>query len=457
MNLTERLATFVAETGPEDVSPEARLQARRAILDTLGVTLAGCGEPGSRIVADWVREQGGASESSVLGQGFRAPATEAALANGTSGHALDYDDVNMSMRGHPSVPLLPAALALGEKLGSSGRDLVDAFVLGFEVEGKIGRAMGGPHYALGWHATCTLGTIGAAAASAKLLGLDAERTQAALGIAASLAGGLRQNFGTMTKPLHAGWAARNGVLAASLARRGFTADAQALEGPNGFLRAASGGAEVHPERAVEGLGDPWEIISPGIGVKLYPCCYATHRALDAALELRETYALDVSKIASVQASVSRGTLMPLIQERPVTGLQGKFSLQYCLAAALLDGQVVLATFTDQAVRRPEAQDLLSRVEPVEDAQEMAFPIGGFAEVRVMTRDGKEHSMRVEKPKGDPQRPLSWDELAAKFRDCAAAVLAPAVVEEAIAAVERLEGLENVAELTAVLAGAVASH
>ncbi len=149
--------------------------------------------------------------------------------------------------------------------------------------------------------------------------------------------------------------------------------------------------------------------------------------------------------------------MPLIRERPATGLQGKFSLEYCLAAALLDGQVVLATFTDQAVRRPEAQDLLSRVEPVEDAQEMAFPIGGFAEVRVLTRDGKEHSVRVETPKGDPQRPLSWEELAAKFRDCAAAVLAPAAIEEAVSAIERLEGLENVAALAAVLAGAVASR
>ncbi|MBI2914175.1 MAG: MmgE/PrpD family protein [Chloroflexi bacterium] len=453
MNIGERLAGFVAETRPEGIPSEARVQARRAVLDTLGVTLAGCAEPGSRIVAEWVREQGGAGESSVLGQGFRAPATEAALANGASGHALDYDDVNMSMRGHPSVPLLPAALAVGEKLGSSGRELVEAFVLGFEVEAKLGRVIGGPHYALGWHATSTFGSVGAAAACARLLKLDAERTQAALGIAASLASGLRQNFGTMTKPLHAGWAARNGVLAASLAGRGFTADAQALDGPNGFLRAASGGANIDPAKAAEGLGDPWEIVSPGIGVKLYPCCYATHRALDAALELQEMRRLDPSTIEKVRAKVSRGTLMPLIRARPESGLQGKFSLEYCLAAALLDGQVVLSSFSDEAVRRPEAQDLLSRVEAAEDKQEAAFPIGGFAEISALTRSGEEYTVRVEMPKGDPRRPLTWDELAAKFRDCAAAVLPPAAIEQGIAAIDALEELRDIGDLTAMLSGA----
>ncbi len=453
MNVTERLASFVAGADAEDIPPEARLQARRAILDTLGVTLAGCGEEASGLVAAWVREQGGPEEASVLGHGFRATATEAALANGTSGHALDYDDVNMSMRGHPSIPLLPAALALGEKLGSSGRQLVTAFVLGFEVEAKLGRAIGGPHYALGWHATSTLGTLGAAAACARLMSLDAERTQVALGIAASLASGVRQNFGTMTKPLHAGWAARSGLVAASLAQRGFSADAQALEGPSGFLRAAAGGADIDPAKAAEGLGDPWEILSPGIGVKLYPCCYATHRALDAALALKETQAIDPSRIEKIEARVTRGTLMPLIRERPQTGLQGKFSLEYCLTAALLDGRVVLSSFTDEAVLRPQAQALLAVVEAVEDAQEAPFPIGGFAEVRVVVAGGGEYAERVERPRGDPQRPLTWEELAAKFRDCAAAALAPAAIERAISAIEGLEALRDVRELTAMLAGA----
>lgn len=448
VNVSERLARLVAGTGPNHISPEARLQARRAILDTLGVILAGCHEEASRIIAEWVREQDGAGEASVLGHGFRAPVAEAALANGTSGHALDYDDVSISMRGHPSIPLLPAALALGEKLGSAGRDLIDAFILGFEVEAKLGRAIGRPHYALGWHATSTLGSLGAAAACAKLLRLDAWGAQMALGIAASLASGVRQNFGTMTKPLHAGWAARSGVVAATLAQRGFTADPQALEGPGGFLRAASGDADIDAKAAVDALGDPWEIVSPGVGVKLYPCCYATHRALDAALELRRAHVIEPARIQRVEAQVSGGTLLPLLRERPSTGLQGKFSLEYCLAAAFLDGQVTLATFTDEAVRRAEAQGLLSRVVLVEDQREMTFPIGGFAEVRVTTTDGNEYALRVDIPKGDPHRPLSWVELAAKFRDCTEAVLEPEVIERVTAAVEGLEELRDVSGLMA---------
>jgi len=453
MGVTKRLAEFVACTPPEAITAEARTQARRAILDTLGVMLAGCREEASRIVAQMVREQAGVTEASVLGRGFRAPAAEAALVNGTSAHALDYDDVTVNMRGHPSAPLLPAVLALGEKLGASGRQVIEAFVLGFEVQSKVGRAVGAPHYALGWHATSTLGALGAAAACARLLRLDALRTQAAIGIAASLASGLRQNFGTMTKPLHAGWAARNGVVAVSLAERGFSADAEALEGESGFLRAASGGAGIDPDEAVTGLGDPWEIVSPGVGVKLYPCCYATHRAIDAALELREEHRLAAASVSRVKVTVSTGALMPLLTRPPATGLEAKFSLGYCVAAALLDGRVGLASFTDATVGRPEAQRLASRVEALEDGPPADFPIGGKAEVEVWTDGGSRYSRCVQMPRGDPQRPLTWDELAAKFRDCASGTLSAEATEKAIATIGALDEIADVRQLTALLAGA----
>jgi 2-methylcitrate dehydratase PrpD len=458
VNVSERLARFVAEA--ESVPEEAIARAKRALLDTLGVALAGSREESARIVAEWVHERGGREEATVLGQRFRAPAAEAALVNGTAGHALDYDDVSLPMRGHPSAPLLPAVLAAGEKTGCSGRDLLTAFVLGFEVEARLGRAVGEAHYALGWHATSTLGTLGAAAACAWLLDLDVGRTQMALGIASSLAGGLQQNFGTMTKPLHAGWAAHSGVVAVGLAGRGFTADPRALEGesgqtsarPGGFLRAMSGGAEVDLE-PLAAFGDPFEIASSGIGVKLYPCCYAVHRSLDAALDLRARHRIDPGSIARVKVEVSRGALLPLRQEPPTTGLEGKFSLQYCLASALVDGRVSLTSLTDEAVRRLAVWELMARVEAREGAEPGAFPIGGHAEVRIVLKDGSEHSLRVDTPRGDPLRPLSWDELAGKFRECAGTVMPTEAVERTLRLVERLEELPDVHRLTETLRGA----
>ncbi len=454
MNVSERLARFVAET--EGVPEEALVQARRAVLDTLGVTLAGSREESAHTIADWLREQGGRAEATVLGRGFRAPVADAALANGTAAHALDFDDVSLPMRGHPSVPLLPAAIAVAEQAGRSGRDLLAAFVLGFEVEAKLGRAIGEPHYALGWHATSTLGTLGAASACARLLRLDAAQTRMALGIAASLAAGLQQNFGTMTKPLHAGWAARSGAFAAGLAARGFTADPRALEGESGFLRAMSGGAEIDLE-PFAALGEPFEITSSGFGVKLYPCCYATHRTLEAALDLRQRYRIDPAGIAAVRVEVSRGTLVPLRREPPATGLEGKFSLEYCLAAALLDGRVGMASFTDEAVRRPAVRKLMSQVHAEEGEEAGAVPIGGYAEVRIRLLDGGEHSLRVDRPRGDPALPLSWDELAGKFRECTEGILSAEATERAADLVARLEELPDVFSLTETLIGQAATQ
>ena len=450
MEITRLLGRFVAGTPAGATTTEARLQARRAILDTLGVTLAGSRAEASRVVAGLVREQGGAAEAAVLGHGLlRAPAAGAALVNGTSGHALDFDDVSAPMRGHPSVPLLPAVLALGEKLGASGCEVMEAFVLGFEVEAKLGRAIGGAHYSLGWHATSTLGTLGAAAASARLLRLDAERAARALAIACSLASGVQQNFGTMTKPLHAGWAAHNGVIAAILAQRGLTADARALEGQSGFLRAASGGAEVDTAAAVRDLGEPWEIVSPGIGVKLYPCCYGTHRAIDAALELRKVDGFDPALVRDITVKVTPGTLTPLLGRPPATGLEAKFSLEYCVVTALWQGKVGLADFTDDAARRPELQKIIRCVRVIEDGPRLNFPIEGIAEVSV-TAGGRELSARVETPRGDPARPLSWEELSQKFRDCASAMLGPGAIDRTIAAVQGLEEMADVSELVRLL-------
>jgi 2-methylcitrate dehydratase PrpD len=448
MGVTEKLARFVVDSDYESLPEQAVTAAKRAVLDTLAVSIAGCREDAGQIIAAYVRDLAADGDAGVIGCSFRAAATEAALANGTFAHALDYDDVSMSMVGHPSAPLLPAVLALGERTGASGREVILAFVLGFEVQCKAGAAISRSHYAHGWHPTATLGTLGAAAASAKLLGLNTEATRAALGIAASLAGGSRQNFGTMTKPLHAGVAARNGVVAALLAQRGFTADPDIIEAPLGFLTLFARRGDYDPEKVVASLGEPFDIVQPGIGVKLYPCCYAAHRALDATLALKQERSVGAEQVRKVEVEVSRGTGMPLIHHRPQTGLEGKFSMEYCLAAALLDGRVTLASFADDAVQRPQAQELLRRVEMVEaeDAPQGDPPIAGAATVTLTLDDGSPLSRRVDIPKGDPRAPVTWEELAAKYRDCAAAVLSPETTERSLEIIDCLETAPGAREL-----------
>lgn len=416
MEATRALAEFVAGVRFEDLPPEVITVAKRAFLDTLGVILAGSREPCTGIVVDYCQALEGVREAAVLGLGFQTTAPLAALINGTAGHALDYDDVSETMQGHPSAPVLPVVMALGERVDLTGREAITAFALGVEVECKLGAAMGRGHYQVGWHATSTLGTMGAATAAAKLLGLDPDGIRKALGIAASMASGSRQNFGTMTKPLHAGLAARNGLEATLLAARGFTADLNILESPLGFCRLFSpeGG---NPERGLERLGNPWDLLSPGLSVKKYPCCFATHHALDATLDLVREYGIRAEEVGEVVVKVMPGVSSILIHPRPQRGLEGKFSLQYCIAAAVLDRRISVASFTDQAVLRPGAQKLLQRVRMEEEA---GFPEGPqrlYAQVTLHPQEGRSLSRRVDIPRGHPQSPLTWKDLEEKFLDC----------------------------------------
>lgn len=471
--ITRRLAEFITGTGYADLPDEAVTQAKRAILDTLGCGLAGVSEPCSQIAAEVVREEGGTGTATVIGQGYTAPARAAALVNGTAIHALDYDDVNASMRGHPSPPLLPAVLAAGEETNANGRALIEAFVIGFEIECKLGRGLGASHYPHGWHATSTLGTLGAAAAAAKLYGLSTEQTVMALGIAASLSSGSRQNFGTMTKPLHPGVAASGGILAAKLAARGFTADETILEAPLGFLNLFSPAQDATPERVLAELAAPYDIISPGISVKKYPCCFVTHNALDAVLDLRKQHNLSVDGIASITVQVPGAvaevtgaraandgagdatptTFGPLIHGRPATGLEGKFSMQYCVATALLEGTPKLDTFEDPAVQRPEAQMLLRRVAMVSgDGPGAADVARGGTEVGIGLKNGQTVSARSAEPRGGPSAPLTWDELAAKYIDCAVRAIDRQAATDSLALIADLENLGATSTLMRLVAG-----
>ncbi|MCY4076735.1 MAG: MmgE/PrpD family protein [Acidobacteria bacterium] len=449
-----RLGAFAATA---DVPDAARAAARAAVQDTIGVALAGAGEPAARIVQRVLAADGGPGPCTVLGAASGGPSA-AALANGTAAHALDFDDMCWVTLAHPSAPLVAASLAAGEAADASGRTLLDAYVVGFEVEAALGTVMNPTHYERGWHGTATLGTIGAAAAASRVLGLDAEATARSLSIAASEASGLKENFGTMVKPLQGGLAARNGVLAALLARDAFTASPRAIDGPQGFLVAMqSAGRDL--SAAVDRLGQRWEIVEGGITVKLYPSCAATHPTIDTLLDLRREAGIDPATVEAVEIGVDPVVPTVLIHDRPATGLEGKFSLHYCAAAALAFGRVGIETFEPDAMRDPAVARLVPRVTMRADDR-LGREVPPLTEARVTVRlaDGRTLERSVRGARGYPERPASPAELDGKFLACARRVVAPEAAAGALDFLRTLEAAPSVRGLAPRLApGAAAAQ
>jgi 2-methylcitrate dehydratase PrpD len=413
-SLTSQLAQLVTGSLDQRYADRWLDIAERAFVDTVGVLVAGSREPAVRLVAELVDEHDG--RVACLSTGTRMSARSAALVDGTSAHALDYDDVDDALVAHVSAVLVPALLAAGQQKHATGADLLDAFRVGVEAARAVGLELGIPsHYQAGWHSTGTVGTIGAAAAVSRLLRLDESGARCALGIAGSLAGGSRQNFGTMTKALHVGEAASNGLSAAYLAVRGFTADPDQLDGPLGFLALHRG---TEPAPAV--LGVPAATEEPlGLNVKMLPCCYATHEAAEAAVEVAARIGTE-AKVQSVEVAVHPGGLSPLIHNRPADGIQAKFSMEYVVAAALLDGRITFASFDDDRVRSRDVQDLLDAVTITTTDLPPAGPAkwdGRFAVVTARASNGASYTARVDRAAGHVSRPLSELQLRAKFDDC----------------------------------------
>ena len=442
MTITEQLGAFVTGAAPP---AEARDRAAGAVLDTIGVILAGAGEPASQIVQRVVAAEGGTA-CRVFGASASASATGAALANGTAAHALDYDDMCFVSLAHPSAPLVPAAFAAAEVAKASGAALLDAYVVGFEVEGRLGALMNPRHYQRGWHCTSTLGTIGAAAAASRLLGLDAEATGHALAIAASEASGLKENFGTMVKPLHAGLAARNGVLAALLARDGMTASGHALDGPQGFLRAMdSQGTAI--AGAIADLGSRWEIIDTGITVKLYPSCAGTHPSLDVILDMRRQHGFNAGDVERIDIEVDSITPTVLIYNRPATDLEAKFSMPFCAAAAVVDGHVGLETFEASHLTDPAITSLMDRVTmSVGQGFDNGAPALTQARVTIHLRDSRTFSQNANGARGYPANPASDAELEAKFLSCAERALSKASAKRALELLRKIGESADVREV-----------
>jgi 2-methylcitrate dehydratase PrpD len=417
----------------------------------VGVVLAGAGEPAARLVRRAIRAEGGLPLCTVIGTRMRTSPTWAALANGVAGHAHDFDDTNFALMGHPSAPLFAAALAAAEAQPADGRAVALGYVIGFEIDGAIGSAMNPEHYTRGWHATSSIGTLGCAAAAARIAGLDVTETRHALGIAASLASGLKENFGSMTKPYHAGHAARNGVWAALLAREGFTSSDTTLDGKQGFTAAFGGTGTL--DDALDRLGRVWHCETSRIAVKPYPSCAMTHPAIDALLELRERERLRPDQIADVEVAVNPVTPDVLRHARPTTGLERKFSMQYCAAAALADGRVDLASFAETEVAEP-TRALMARVRMVV-AHDLPHDLEQHAWSRVTVRltDGRTLSVPPRGALGHPDTPLSDTRLREKFLGCAILAIARDEAEGVAEQLEHLEDIPDIRALTSRLAGA----
>jgi 2-methylcitrate dehydratase PrpD len=438
--LTRTLAARAQALRYDEVSAEARALARQCVLDYVAVTLAGAGEPLTTIMLAELAEQGGAAQATVFLHGGRLPTLSAALLNGAAAHALDYDDVNLAMPGHPSVAILPALLALAEATHASGADLLTAFVAGYELACRAGRLVAPAHYDAGFHATGTIGAFGAAAACAHLLGLDGERTAHALGIAGTQAAGLRSLFGTMCKPFHAGKAAANGLLAARLAQRGFTARPDVLECEQGFARTHSADFDTDAALAPPPLG----LYLRANLFKYHAACYLTHAAIEAARKLKAEHAIAPEQVKSVRIRVDRGCAGVCNIAEPATGLEAKFSLRFTMALALAGADTSrLSVFADDVAGEPALNRLRDKV-TVEFAS--GWPIT-LTEVEIVLADGRmvaaRHDAGIPAPDVDEQ----GRRLAEKFD----ALVAPLVGAERAAAlrdkIARLDEVADVGELT----------
>jgi 2-methylcitrate dehydratase PrpD len=447
---TRIIADFVVNTGYGNLPDNAIQIARMSIIDGIGTCIAGAESSAGRIITDYVSERAGRPEATVITKGLKASAPEATLANGTMMHALDYDDCSEGFLGHPTTVILPAVLALGEWLGISGGEALLSYILGYEVCNKIGSGMGSTYYETGWHSTATIGALAAAIAATKVLKLDVQQTGMAIGIAASLAGGLRQNFGTMTKPLHAGNAARNGVFAALLAQKGFTADQEILESPFGYARVFSGTAKADLQKMTSNLGTPFEIVSSPPMIKLYPSCRGTAGCIDAILYLVGQHDIDADDVAEVECRTSSHTPQVLIHSHPQTALEGKFSLQYCMAIAIADKEVGLNQFTDNKVQDAKIQKLINKVRyahPPEMGSASADSMRGRVEVVVRLKNGTEFSRLVEVARGDPENPLTQEEVESKFLDCAQVVFSR---QDARRCLDEILTLEHIKDISALM-------
>jgi 2-methylcitrate dehydratase PrpD len=454
-HLTRYVAEFIQGTQLKDLPQDVLDLGRKHILDGIGLALSGGASESGRLVRQHLGELAlGAGPATVIGTRLKIAPRFAAFANGVAIHADDYDDTQLAVAAdrvyglltHPTAPALPAALGMAEATRASGAAAMLAYHIGVEVECKISEAINPRHYQAGFHSTATCGTFAAAAAASRLLGLDVEATQRALAIAGSQSAGLRENFGTMTKPFHAGRAAESGVAAAQFASSGWTATDRILEAPRGFFSAAGGGYDGN---AIAGrLGQPWTFAEPGISIKPHPSGSLTHPAMTEMLRLLRANDIQASDVLRVRVGTNHNMPNALIHHRPRNELQAKFSMEFCMAILLLKGRAGLNEFTDQVVLRPDVQQMMEKVDfVVDDEAEAAGYHRMTTLIDIELAGGRKVSGRADFGKGSPAMPMSYEEVADKFRENAEFARFPAKQAEAvIALVRQLESLPAIERL-----------
>ncbi len=457
--ITTEVVEYVQGITHDSIPDDVRQELHRCIVDGLAVMLSGSGAACSKIVHRYVQDANTAGTSAVVGTGIVTSASLAALANGVAGHADDFDDTQLAqtpdriygLLTHPTVPALASALAVGQEVGANGKEFLTAFCAGFEVECKIAEAMNPDHYIKGFHTTATIGVFASAMAAAKLYGLSPEQTRFALGIAASKSAGLRANFGTMTKPYHAGAAAENGIVAARLARLGYQSDAYALDGQWGHFQVTGGGCD--PDRILGHLGNPYTLAWPGVSVKPYPCGSLSHPSMDTFLDLLLENDVRPEQVEEIRLGAGRNILNPLRYLDPQNELEAKFSLQFCLSILALRRRAGTQEFTDEVVRSPEVREMMKRVKTYHSPEIEAKGSERMRSlIEIKLKDGRTLSREAETSRGTPERPMGRDGMAAKFADCAHATLTEAQVQTALETIYRVEELGSVSELLAPVVG-----
>jgi 2-methylcitrate dehydratase PrpD len=459
--LTKYVAAFIVNTKYEDIPADVIALGKKSLLDAFGLALCGASSPISPLVWKYAQMSGvSGGKATVMGTGMKAPLRFAAFANGVSIHANDFDDTQLAAEKdrvygklvHPTVTVLPPAFALSELGKCSGQELLLAYHVGVEVETKIAEAISPRHYNDGFHSTGTCGSFGSAAACAKLRHLDALKTAYALGIVAAEAGGLNENLGSMTKPFQAGHAAENGTVAADLASLGWTAADNILEAPAGYFHAAGGGFDNG--LIMNRLGKPWTFATPGISIKPFPCGSLAHPAMGEFLRLIRENKIQAADVEKIDIGGNHSMTTTLLDHHPMNGLQGKFSMEFCLSILLLDGKAGLGQFTDAVVQRPDVQEMIRRVNFYVDPEAESAGFDKMTSLlKIHLKSGKIISGRAEFAKGSPANPMSYEEVTEKFMGNAEFAKWPAQKSKVI--VEAVRSLENQAD-TSSLSVALAS-